>query len=138
VETLFLETLLKTRKGLLKGVPGIALTTTTGTHRQSNQSNQSNQYDQYDQYDRLDHTMDIIRRLGSVKQQGVQQSVTGTSPSRGAHFDLQALFKYVDDDGSGRISRDEFLNVFVALIPGIAHQQHEHDPKHQSLVTKVG
>ena len=116
----------------MKGVPGIALTTTTGTHRQSNQSNQSNQYD------RLDHTMDIIRRLGSVKQQGVQQSVTGTSPSRGAHFDLQALFKYVDDDGSGRISRDEFLNVFVALIPGIAHQQHEHDPKHQSLVTKVG
>jgi len=49
----------KLEKGLLKGVPGIALTTASTTHRQSNQ------------YDRLDHTMDIIRRLGSVKQQGV-------------------------------------------------------------------
>jgi len=70
LETLFLET----RKGLLKGVPGIALTTASTTHRHSNQSNQSNQY--ADQYDRLDHTMDIIRRLGSVKQQGVPGVVT--------------------------------------------------------------
>jgi Ca2+-binding EF-hand superfamily protein len=45
------------------------------------------------------------------------------------------LFEHVDDDGSGSITREEFVEVFAKIVPGISEQEHE-DNSNQTIVTK--
>lgn len=71
------------------------------------------------EYDRIDHTMEIIRKCSREKH--------------GRHLDLSALFQHIDHDGSGTISREEFVEVLGAFVPKIAEEEHEQD-EHQVLV----
>tara|TARA_B100000795_G_scaffold265243_1_gene246800 strand:+ start:127 stop:3957 length:3831 start_codon:yes stop_codon:yes gene_type:complete len=51
--------------------------------------------------DRIDHTMNIIRKCSQEKV--------------GRHLDLSTLFNHVDADGSGTISREEFVDILGAF-----------------------
>lgn len=87
------------------------------------------------QYERIDHTMNIIRQH-AAKEIYVEGDINSTgSGYQGGHFDLKSLFEHVDDDGSGSITREEFVEVFAKIVPGISEQEHE-DNSNQTIVTK--